>query len=69
MTGRVFIIGDQDFNLTGNLSSGLIEVINEGKLSMKGIKSNSSKTFLISNTASCFHIFDSIKFFKNIPNY
>ena len=49
MTGRAFIIGEQDFALTGNLSGGLIEVINSGKLIMKDIAPNTTKTFPITD--------------------
>ncbi len=49
MSGRAFIIGEEDFELTGNLTGGQIEVINTGKLLIKDIAANSVKSFPITD--------------------
>ena len=49
MTGMTFIIGDADFNLTGNLTGGLIQVSGTGKLVMKDLAANTTKTFPITD--------------------
>ena len=49
MTGMIFIIGDADFNLTGNLTGGLIQVSGTGKLVMKDLAANTTKTFPITD--------------------
>jgi len=43
------ILGDYDFELTGNITSGLIKTIGDGKLVMKSIAANTTKTFPISD--------------------
>lgn len=49
MTGRTFIIGEQDFELIGNLTGGQIRVINTGALLIKDLSSSVTKTFPITD--------------------
>ena len=49
MTGRTFVIGEEDFDITGNLIGGQIQVTNTGRLIMNDLYSNETKTFPITD--------------------
>lgn len=49
MTGRTFVVGALDFDVTGNLSGGLVQVTSTGKLLMNDLASNTTKSFPITD--------------------
>jgi len=50
MGDRTFVVGDQDFDMTGDLSgAGLVQVTNAGKLIMNNLAANTTKSFPITD--------------------